>query len=533
MVRAHGTARELRQVALELTGSLDLADVSARALAAVRALAGADAAMIALLDERGDALECFSDPPGHEQSRRHEAPTGASRQALARRADRCIPDLAADPAADPDLLARGWRAAAILPLVVGGETVGLLYAGYHEPHTFTRRERAVLRGLAAPAAVALRNARRYAAATGTAADLHAALAGLEQGVVTTDQAGRIRYANERFGDLFGGLDVAGLSGRPHREVAERLLAPRLRDSAAYLARLAWLDAHPDEAATDTLALLRPPGRILERYSGPLRDATGALPGRVAVFTDVTEARRVQRAKEEFLSVASHELKTPITTLGGYLEMIQRQVAREGGPDPARLARYIGNAQTQLARLRRLSDDLLEVARIEAGRLTVRPEPRDLATIAEETVARFARHPRPEQAGRGSQLIYHAAESLPGYFDAPRLEQVFANLLENAAKYSPAGGEITVAARREGDTAVVSVRDRGIGIPAAERDRLFTPFYRATNAEASSAQGLGLGLYISRGIVEAHGGRIWVEPAPGGGSVFNVALPLDETIDDRR
>ncbi|HET8629207.1 MAG TPA: ATP-binding protein, partial [Thermomicrobiales bacterium] len=504
MARAPGTARELRQVALELTGSLDLAVVVARALAAVRALVGADWAAIALVDEATGGLERFADPPEPGGPRRHEA-AGASRAVLARRAARFIPDLVADPATEPDLFARGLRAAAILPLAAQDTTVGLLYACCRPPHTFTRRECAILRALAAPTAVALRNARRYAEATGATADLRALLAGLEQGVLMTDRAGRIRFVNGRFADLFGGLDAADLLGRPQREVAARLLAPRLRDPGAYLARLAWLDAHPEESATDTLELLRPPGRILERFGGPLRDeVTGALLGRVVAFTDVTEARRLQRGKEEFLSVASHELKTPITTLGGYLEMIQRQVAREAGPDPARLTRYIANAQTQLARLHRLSEDLLEVARIETGRLSVRPEPGDLAMIVQETVARFVRHPRPEQAERGGPLIYQAAEPLPGYFDALRLEQVFANLLENAVKYSSAGGEITVVARREGDTGLVSVRDQGIGIPAEERARLFTPFFRATNAQAGAARGLGLGLYICRGIVEAHG-----------------------------
>src|SRR5207247_9915883 len=181
-------------------------------------------------------------------------------------------------------------------------------------------------------------------------------------------------------------------------------------------------------------------------SGPVRRSdTGALVGQIHVYTDVTEERRLERAKGEFLATASHELKTPITTLGGYLELLQRQVARLDGGAPARLTRYVGTAQGELERLHRLSDDLVEVAAIEAGRLTLHPEPADLAGIVRETVERALHRGGPRR--RAHTLTCHAAEALPGHYDPLRLGQVFTNLLENALKYSPAGGEVIISAER--------------------------------------------------------------------------------------
>jgi len=251
---------------------------------------------------------------------------------------------------------------------------------------------------------------------------------------------------------------------------------------------------------------------------------GTLVGRLIVYTDVTEGRQLEHAKDEFLATASHELKTPLTTLGGYLEMLERQVTRPAVPDPTRLRRYVGAARGELARLRRLGDDLLEVTRIEAGRLTIQFQWTDLTATITETVERFVR--RPGLEARGHRLICQIDTALPVLHDPLHIGQIVNNLLENALKYSPEGGEVRVSATRQAEEVVFSVRDSGIGVPPDERQRLFLPFYRTTNASAGSPEGLGLGLYISRGIVEGHGGRIWVEPAVPRGSIFNVALPVD-------
>jgi len=314
------------------------------------------------------------------------------------------------------------------------------------------------------------------------------------------------------------------------------LAARLPGDAAPGVTLFPGEAGPTGVdITDEITLVQPIGRILTRHSSLMRDGSGAIIGWLALFSDITEARRQARARDEFLAVAGHELKAPLTTVGGYLELLENQLGRPGEADPARLARYTGTAREELARLGRLAEDLLAVARVDTGRLPLRTANLDLAELARAVVARFAA--RPDLAMSGHAIHCAIADTLPACGDALRLEQVLVNLLGNAVKYSPAGGEIAVTAERAGAEAILAVRDHGLGILAAERTRIFEPFYRAGNAAASGVEGLGLGLHISRGVVESHNGRIWAEAAPGGGSIFRVALPLgpcarvDATPDD--
>lgn len=410
----------------------------------------------------------------------------------------------------------------VAPLLAGGQAWGALVLRREAGAAFTNDELRLTEAVAAQAAVVLHNARLHSQAIAMAANLHAVLESIEQGVLMTGSDGRIRFANQRLGALLD-LDATTLTGRLKREAVDNELAGRTRVPAAFMARLYWLDAHPGEAITDEVTLTGASGRTLERYAGPLRDPRdGALTGRIEVYTDVTETRRLERAKDEFLATASHELKTPITTLGGYLELLQHQLARIEGPDLDRLIRYTSTAQSELRRLRRLSEDLLEVARIQAGRLSLHPAPLDLAALTRETVARFAG--RPGLRERGYQIVCRAAGPIQGYCDAFRIEQVLTNLLENACKYSPDGGEVAVELRQCASEAILAVRDTGIGIAPEEQEKLFLPFYRADNASAGSPEGLGLGLYISRGIIEGHGGRMWVESA-GGGSSFQFSLPV--------
>jgi signal transduction histidine kinase len=365
----------------------------------------------------------------------------------------------------------------------------------------------------------------------TSAELRAVLESVEQGVLMTDGAGYVRFANRRLGELLG-LDADRLIGHRHLAMARELLARRLRDPEQFLARLAWFDDHPAEAGTDEVQITEPASRILARYSGPVRgtspDGQGdAIAGRIEVYRDVTEARQLERAKETFLAAAGHELRTPLTTISGYVELLEAQLAGPRAPDQTRLIGYLATVQKELARLRRLSDDLLAVTRLQVGRLALRPERLDLAELICEEAARFAAPPN--VAARRHRLICQAAGPLVGIYDPLRLGQVLTNLFQNAAKYSPEGGEVLITAERAGDEALISVRDQGIGIPAEERDKLFLAFYRAENASQGSPEGLGLGLYISRAIVEAHGGQIWVEPAPSGerGSTFRIVLPLHD------
>ncbi len=221
-----------------------------------------------------------------------------------------------------------------------------------------------------------------------------------------------------------------------------------------------------------------------------------------------------RVKDQFLSIVSHELRTPLTTIKGYAQMLRRRLA-----DDPEGERFADNIDAQTSRLSRLVDDLLDVTRFSRGQFELMPKRMDLRSLLEEVVSRFR-----VVSPRHVISLEIEAGAMEGSWDCDRLEQVLNNLLGNAVKYSPEGGEIAVAARRRDREVVVSVRDEGIGISADDRQGLFQRFFRGTS-EGQEIKGLGLGLYVTRRIVEAHGGQIDVTSRPGEGSEFFFSLPL--------
>lgn len=230
------------------------------------------------------------------------------------------------------------------------------------------------------------------------------------------------------------------------------------------------------------------------------------------------ARRLEQEHEDFLSAILHDLKTPLTSVRGYTQMAQRQADRLA-PLNADLPRYIGQIDQGTTRLLGLIDELTDATRARLGQeLALHRLPTDVVALARGVVA--------QHAGLTAHRVTIAASppALDAAVDAARLERVLDNLLTNALKYSPAGGDIEVRVTREGDAAVIAVRDHGLGIPVADLPHIFAPFQRGSNV--GRIEGTGMGLAGARHIVEAHGGALTVESAEGVGSTFTVRLPLD-------
>jgi signal transduction histidine kinase len=233
-----------------------------------------------------------------------------------------------------------------------------------------------------------------------------------------------------------------------------------------------------------------------------------------------EAQDAVRSREEFLSIASHELKTPLTTVKGYSQIISR-LLRRTNLDRERLSYLADQLQDQLGRFETLIADLLDISRIQRGGLELRPEQDDLIELTSTVLNRFR---FPADSTNAHTFTFDGPESYVGVWDPDRLDQVLTNLLSNAVKYSPAGGDIIIRVEPiTEDTVEISVTDPGIGIPPNEQDRLFRPFARSETVQRAIS-GVGLGLYISRQIVDRHGGSIFLDSMPEKGSTFTVVLP---------
>ena len=238
--------------------------------------------------------------------------------------------------------------------------------------------------------------------------------------------------------------------------------------------------------------------------------------------NAARAAELIRIRDEFVAVVSHELRTPLTSIIGYVELLTDD---EAGALTDEQRAYLEIVQRSTARLVELVGDLLLVAEAERGPLAL-----DLGHIDfAEIVAYAVEAARPAADARRIALVFDAGEVGAVAGDATRLAQMVDNLIANAIKFTPEGGRVTVHAGRRGGDALFEVKDTGTGISEADRERLFDPFFRSRDANARAVPGTGLGLTITKAIVDAHGGTIDVETTPGGGATFRVCLPIGERV----
>src|SRR5687767_7690553 len=295
--------------------------------------------------------------------------------------------------------------------------------------------------------------------------------------------------------------------------------------------LDWLLGVPILAGGRLLGVLataarsdRPVDDRVRRLAEAIADRAGPALQNAQLWSDLqdrmTREQAAQRIKDDFLSIVSHELRTPLTSIQGYSQLLEARLRTERNDESKEMS-HLRVIRSQVSRMRRLVDDLLDVSRIDRrGGVSIEPIDFDIAEEVREAVARALR----EHADR--EIVVTAPGDMPVRADRDRLDVVLSNLLENAVKYSPDGGPIEVVAERRGGEVEVRVSDAGIGIPAEHRENVFERFYQADgDAGRRRFGGLGLGLYISRAIVDAHGGQIWAAAnRDGGGSTFAFRIP---------
>ncbi len=339
--------------------------------------------------------------------------------------------------------------------------------------------------------------------------LRTLLDGMIEGVVLTDAGGRILVANGAFARMFGAQPP--VEGRRPLETARQ---PALQEAIDAALRAV-------EPASREIVTGGAEERVIQASLAAVRDG-GEVVGAVAVFHDVTALQRLERSRRDFVANVSHELRTPLTAIKGYAETL-----RDGGlRDPAAAEEFVEVIHRHAERLRALIEDLLDLAAIEQGRARI-----SLAAVpVREAAAQAEAAVRPAAAGKRHHLRLDIPADLPpAYADRDRLSQVLINLLDNAVKFTPEGGRITLTARREGPHLVIAVTDNGVGIPAAEIDRVFERFYRVSKSRDRSEGGTGLGLAISKHLVQAMGGTIAVDSREGEGTTFRISLPVGPIV----
>jgi two-component system, OmpR family, phosphate regulon sensor histidine kinase PhoR len=251
-----------------------------------------------------------------------------------------------------------------------------------------------------------------------------------------------------------------------------------------------------------------------------------------VLDDVSELRRLQRIRAEFIDNLSHELRTPLTTVSLLAETLEREAEAVGDVIPAKMRDRIAKIEVETGHLVQMVNELLDLSRIEGGGTVQLSDGVNMSSLAAESAERL----RLFAERQGVTLRMDTPPGLPRVRgDAARLGQVVVNLVHNAVKFSPDGGEITISTAADNADVVTSVEDHGIGVPRAARDRVFERFYKVDRARlrAEAGGGTGLGLAIARHVVEQHGGRIWVESEEGVGSTFSFALPIQDGGDPGR
>jgi len=426
-----------------------------------------------------------------------------------------VPDLSARLSLASAAAGIPLRQVVALPLTIKDEIIGLIYIFRSRGAGFTFNDRQVLGDFADQAAIAVQNARLYQQVSDERARLDAIIENSGDGVMILGPDRMIQTWNRALTGLTG-VPAEEAIGRPCYEV----LNLHNRQSVSVCHTACPLVRPPEDgrlyAEGDTLRADGIRVSLADNYS-PQYDEEGNLVSVIANVRDVSRLREAEELKNTLLSVISHELKTPVSIIKGYAGTLVRQ---DADWDRETLAEGLSIIEEEADKLNELINNLLDASRLQAGGLKLEFSYLELPSLAEKSVEKFR-----TQTDRHTFSVDFPPDFPPVRGDFERIREVLSNLINNAIKYSPGGGLIRVGGRVDQDEIQVCVSDEGIGIPSTEQERIFDRFARVDNSLTRQMPGAGLGLFLVRAVVEAHGGRVWVDSRPGQGSTFCFTLPL--------
>jgi PAS domain S-box-containing protein len=403
-----------------------------------------------------------------------------------------------------------------LPLALEERLLGVIYLFRSGGIAFSSNDESVLASFADQAAIAVRNAQLYQQVMAEKQQLDAIIEHSADGVMILDPELRILVFNRALGQMTGWPAERAIGRACYQVLALEKTSGEDLCGAEAAASSFFTGDDPRVVEGE---IVRPSGSriaVSVTYS-PLYDEEGRLSYIIANVVDITRFREAEEMKSTFVSVVSHELKTPVSLIKGYADTLAREDANW---DIATVREGLQVIGEESDRLNGLINNLLDASRIQAGGFRIERGDVSIPRLAQKVVESF--RPRTSE----HHFVMDFPRDLPVVSgDEERLRQVFDNLLNNAVKYAPDGGEIRIGGWSDGNSVTVYVADQGIGIPQEEQPKLFQRFYRVDSSLRRKTQGAGLGLYLCRSIIEAHGGRIWLRSEPARGTTVFFTLPL--------
>jgi PAS domain S-box-containing protein len=505
----------LLEIARVITQELDLDKVLVRILRHAADLLAGQAGLVALRSDLGwklaashgipDALIQYLDPvlaavPDHEDPARFELPeVNRLLQRLAREAS------------------LGLFTGVGLPLIAQNRVLGVIFVFRNYRGVFSREDGLLLQSFADQAAIAVHNAQLYAQTSRQKRRMDAIIDSVADGILILSPDRTVERCNPAFARLSGQM-ISNTVGNKHNQVMnfkEIAHGPTLEQSEAG----GW-PLTPNATLYVEGDLLRPDGSTLAvgvTYA-PLLTQDGQLLNVIASVRDVSHFRQAEELQSTFISVISHELKTPVALIKGYVGTLRRKDVRW---DSKVVQDSLEVIEEEADHLAELIENLLDASRLEAGVLPVNSSDLSLPRLAERTAERFR-----TQTEKHKIVVEFPPDFPVILADEQRIGQVMLNLLSNAVKYSPQGGEIRISGEVRPEHVVVCVSDQGPGIAPGDIPHIFDRFYRAGEAQRNT-KGAGLGLYLTRAILEAHGGTIWVDPQYSKGACICFSLPRSQ------
>jgi signal transduction histidine kinase len=515
-------AELLLAISRTIVSTVDFREALRRVCRELTRLTGADTGSVYLVDPSGDLLipqAAYHVPKEHlallatttlpltEQG--FHLPVWRARQPV------CSDDVARDPRFSHHMFrAIPHQSGLILPLILDGEVAGAFYlVWWRTRRRFERGELERLGHVSDQVTLLLRNARLYVEAQRQRAQVLQILESTSDGIVFLTLDGHVRSANRRAAELFG---IS--AGRADLTLSELLMPefpdPAQNQQAEALFRRLLKDPSQGGEGDLVLPVRR---RALHWVAQPTIDPGGLPLGLTLTFQDLTREREVSQMKSDFVAFVTHQLRTPLAGIRWMLEL-----ATQEGASAEERASYLHDAGESVLRLNALVNHLLEGSRLESGRLAIEPQRVALLALTHQVLNELA----PLVQEKDHRVVVEAStEDLAVAADPQMLRQVVLNLVANAIKYTPPGGDIVISLGRRGEVIQWTIRDNGVGIPKAAQARLFEKFYRADNVLTIETEGTGLGLYLVRLIVGHLGGRIWCESEEGHGARFAFELPL--------